>query len=38
MPCHRVIAANGGLGGYAWGLEAKQQLLDHERDAVAREI
>ncbi|MFI5054519.1 MAG: methylated-DNA--[protein]-cysteine S-methyltransferase, partial [Acidimicrobiia bacterium] len=38
VPCHRVIAANGGLGGYAWGLEAKQQLLDHERDAVAREI
>lgn len=29
-PCHRVIAANGGLAGYAGGLERKQQLLDLE--------
>ncbi|MGL4594825.1 MAG: methylated-DNA--[protein]-cysteine S-methyltransferase [Thermoguttaceae bacterium] len=31
VPCHRVIAANGTLCGYAAGLETKQRLLDHER-------
>jgi len=31
IPCHRVIASNGGLGGYAYGLEAKKQLLDLEK-------
>lgn len=31
IPCHRVIASTGGLGGYAYGLEIKQQLLDRER-------
>jgi methylated-DNA-[protein]-cysteine S-methyltransferase len=32
VPCHRVVAAGGGLGGYAWGLAAKRLLLDNERD------
>ena len=27
IPCHRVIAANGGLGGYGGGLPAKEALL-----------
>lgn len=27
IPCHRVIAANGGLGGYSGGLPVKQALL-----------
>jgi methylated-DNA-[protein]-cysteine S-methyltransferase len=27
VPCHRVIAANGGLAGFAGGLEAKRFLL-----------
>ena len=27
IPCHRVVAAKGGLGGYAYGIELKQQLL-----------
>ena len=27
VPCHRVIAAGGGLGGYGGGLEAKAHLL-----------
>jgi O-6-methylguanine DNA methyltransferase len=27
VPCHRVIAAAGGLGGYAGYLERKRQLL-----------
>ena len=32
IPCHRVIAAAGGLGGFAGGLDAKQWLLAHERE------
>jgi methylated-DNA-[protein]-cysteine S-methyltransferase len=31
VPCHRVVASNGSLGGYAYGLKIKQQLLDGER-------
>ncbi len=31
VPCHRVIAANGKLGGYAGGLKVKKALLDIER-------
>ncbi len=31
VPCHRVIAANGTLGGYSGGLELKKKLLLHER-------
>ena len=31
VPCHRVIASDGSLGGYAGGLEAKRRLLAVER-------
>jgi len=31
IPCHRIIAGNGGLGGYVAGLERKQFLLNHEQ-------
>ncbi len=33
VPCHRVLRADGGLGGYIGGLEAKAALLDLERAA-----
>jgi O-6-methylguanine DNA methyltransferase len=36
VPCHRVIAAGGGLGGYGGGLDAKRLLLDLERGALSR--
>ena len=32
IPCHRVLRANGSLGGYRWGLERKRTLLDLERE------
>lgn len=36
VPCHRVIASDGTLHGYAGGLPAKQWLLDHEKKASLR--
>lgn len=32
IPCHRVVREDQTLGGYRWGLERKQRLLDHERE------
>lgn len=31
VPCHRVIAADGSLGGYSGGLKLKQKLLELEQ-------
>lgn len=33
VPCHRVIAADGTLGGYGGGLDRKEWLLQHEAAA-----
>jgi O-6-methylguanine DNA methyltransferase len=30
VPCHRVVAADGTMGGYGGGLDRKRWLLDHE--------
>ena len=34
IPCHRVVAADGSLGGYAYGNAIKRELLDREKDTV----
>lgn len=30
VPCHRVVASDGTLGGYAWGIRAKRRRLTSE--------
>lgn len=30
VPCHRVLRADGSLGGFAWGIPVKQDLLQRE--------
>jgi O-6-methylguanine DNA methyltransferase len=37
IPCHRVVAGDGGLGGYRWGAGRKRQLLEGEKDAASGE-
>lgn len=34
IPCHRVIQANGHLGGYAGGVRRKAWLLNHEARGI----
>ena len=34
VPCHRILASDGTLGGYAGGLDAKRRLLGLERREV----
>jgi AraC family transcriptional regulator of adaptative response/methylated-DNA-[protein]-cysteine methyltransferase len=31
VPCHRIVRGDGGLGGYAYGLDRKRKLLDIEK-------
>jgi AraC family transcriptional regulator of adaptative response/methylated-DNA-[protein]-cysteine methyltransferase len=33
IPCHRIINSDGGLGGYAGGIERKKRLLGLEKEA-----
>ncbi|MFE4726347.1 methylated-DNA--[protein]-cysteine S-methyltransferase [Microbacterium sp. NPDC056736] len=35
VPCHRVLRTGGALGGFAWGLDVKQRLLDREAGVPA---
>ena len=32
VPCHRVVGAGGKMTGYAWGIDRKRWLLDHEKN------
>lgn len=40
VPCHRIVRIDGGLGGYLFGTEIKQRLLEHEgaRTAAAEAV
>jgi AraC family transcriptional regulator, regulatory protein of adaptative response / methylated-DNA-[protein]-cysteine methyltransferase len=33
IPCHRIVPASGGVGGYRWGPRRKARLLELERHA-----
>lgn len=37
VPCHRVVASNGALTGYAGGIERKKFLLDLEERVAGRQ-
>jgi len=34
VPCHRVIACDGSLGGYSGGLKKKKALLEKEKESL----
>lgn len=35
VPCHRVLRNDGTLGGFRWGVDVKEWLLEHERKITA---
>ncbi|MCH8815175.1 MAG: methylated-DNA--[protein]-cysteine S-methyltransferase [Chloroflexi bacterium] len=36
IPCHRAVREDGSVGGYRWGPDRKQRILDRERRAAER--
>jgi AraC family transcriptional regulator of adaptative response/methylated-DNA-[protein]-cysteine methyltransferase len=38
VPCHRVVASDGGLGGFGWGLDRKRLLLDNEQQLAQQQL
>lgn len=36
VPCHRVVAAGGKIGGYAFGIEKKRELLQDEQNLTLK--
>jgi AraC family transcriptional regulator of adaptative response/methylated-DNA-[protein]-cysteine methyltransferase len=37
VPCHRVVRTDGSLGGYRWGLQRKERLLEQEKNAQRKQ-
>jgi AraC family transcriptional regulator of adaptative response/methylated-DNA-[protein]-cysteine methyltransferase len=37
VPCHRVVAKDGSLGGYHWGVERKRKLLQQEAERAGNQ-
>jgi len=35
VPCHRIVRADGSVGGFRWGPATKRRLLDHEAPAMS---
>lgn len=38
IPCHRVLATGGGMGGYTGGVDKKLKLLDLEKSPMLKKI
>jgi AraC family transcriptional regulator of adaptative response/methylated-DNA-[protein]-cysteine methyltransferase len=36
VPCHRVVRSDGSVGGYRWGTERKERLLEREAEVADR--
>ena len=34
VPCHRIVRADGGLGGYRWGIDRKRRILEIESSNI----